>query len=255
MRRAERLAVLSALISFALSCGVPSALRHAPTQTNALPEDAWADVVVGGSAGRDVTFAHDPAEEPAPPAAEFATGPAPIEILIGEAASGQELGDGDAERDIPSGWETEAELDERVRYRVPRTLHAVIDVPYQSWSGAGTFVHLTVFSPAFRPAAGAEVFLDGALIGRTERNGAIAFRRGARRNGPTSGTLRMRWRGLERELEYEAASRTPSFESRTIYVYTDRGVYSPGQTIEVRAIAWQLRGSTALSGVRRSRWS
>ncbi|MBW1870629.1 MAG: hypothetical protein JRJ19_01100, partial [Deltaproteobacteria bacterium] len=40
----------------------------------------------------------------------------------------------------------------------------------------------------------------------------------------------------------EAYRRTGSFESRNLFVYTDRGVYRPGETVLVRTIAWNLRG-------------
>ncbi len=236
----------------ALSCGAPQQGSGAREEEGPPPAatDEWADVVVEGSPGRAAhyTTAVEPPGGGTP-------GPAPsrpgaIEVVIGTAGDGRQLSEREPAREVVSGWEDESEDDDyddegrpRRPARRPRSLHVVLDVPYESWNGDGTFVHLTVFDAALRPARGAEVYLDGRLVGSTEAHGTLAFRRQpSRSNEPVGGTLRIRWRGLERQVEYEAMSRTPSFERRTIYAYTDRGVYEPGQAIEVRAIAWQLRG-------------
>ena len=51
------------------------------------------------------------------------------------------------------------------------------------------------------------------------------------------------------QVGFEAYQRTASFESARLYAYTDRGVYNPGQTILIRAIAWRLRGDyTPIAG-------
>ncbi|MEM1415547.1 MAG: MG2 domain-containing protein [Myxococcota bacterium] len=125
-------------------------------------------------------------------------------------------------------------------------LHVVMNAPYQSWAGAGTFVHALVLSEDLDPVPGADVYLGTELVGRTDPHGAIAFRRTPEADAEdTAGVLTFRSGELSRTVAYDAFARTSSFEGRTAYVYTDRGVYQPGQTIHARAIAWSLRGEYA----------
>jgi hypothetical protein len=124
----------------------------------------------------------------------------------------------------------------------PERLHVVLDAPYQSWADEGTFVHLVVLTPDFRPAAGAEIYLFERLIGTADEHGAFAFRREPSHFDGGAGLLVARHGGLSRRVRYDAGSRTSSFEAVTIYGYTDRGIYEPGDTALFRAIAWRLRG-------------
>jgi hypothetical protein len=237
------------MVLVGVSCGAPQEVaRPEPTSE---PTDGWADVVVEGGLGRalqPVLASHDATHTE--PESATPRSPGAIDVLIGRAGDGRELSEEARALPVVRGWgEDEYEYEEEERAagsstrRTPRGLHVVLDVPYESWSGDGTFVHLTAFSPTMQPASGAEVYLDGRLVGFTEEHGTLAFRRQPRHsNESAEGTLRIRWRGHEREVSYEANARTPSFEQRTVYAYTDRGVYEPGQAVEVRAIAWQLRG-------------
>jgi len=126
----------------------------------------------------------------------------------------------------------------------PRRLHVVLDAPYQSWADEGTFVHLVVLTPELRPAAGAEIYLFGRLIGIADEHGAFAFRRAPTPGGMDGGQglIVARHEGLTRRVRYDAGARTSSFEAVTIYAYTDRGIYEPGDTALMRAVAWRLRG-------------
>ncbi|MBI5486589.1 MAG: hypothetical protein HY905_04580 [Deltaproteobacteria bacterium] len=149
-------------------------------------------------------------------------------VLIGEPAAEGEAGADDAR---------EASPEDESRLRL------VVDAPYQSWAGDGTYVHLVAFTPDFEPAAGAAVFLDGRKIGRTDDSGTLVFRQEPRgEEFPAGGLIRVEWHDRVAEVSYQAYARTSSFEQPTVYVYADRGVYNPGQTIHVRALAWKLRG-------------
>lgn len=231
----------------ALACGGPD---HPSSSATAGGEGlgdayAYADVVVGRGSGRAADYAlrfEEPAEELE--SARSIARPGEIDVLIGRPGDGRELSEAELAREVLSGWELEEELDDegRPRRTPARTLHVVADVPYESFTGEGTWVHVLALSPDFRPAPNAEVFLDGRLVGLTEEHGTLVFRRRPSDVERAEGTLRVRWRGMEREVAYEASLRTDSFEQRTIYAYTDRGVIEPGQSVRVRAIAWRLRG-------------
>ncbi len=128
----------------------------------------------------------------------------------------------------------------------------VLDTPYEIWSGQGTYVHLAAFLPDFRPAAGAAVFVGTRQVGKTDAHGTLAFSttpRGGDDGAGRSLTVVYTDPATQAQeagrLSFESYARTESFESAQLYVYTDRGVYNPGQTVLVRAIAWRLRGDYA----------
>ena len=138
----------------------------------------------------------------------------------------------------------------------PAPLRIVVDSPYQAWSDEGTFVHVVATTPDLHPCERAEVYAGNHQIGRTDSNGDFAFRRTPR---PHSADDHDTHDGDPRErvltvichrdaqsyvatAQYGAMDRTSSFERPVVYVYTDRGVYNPGQTLHARAIAWRLRG-------------
>ncbi len=130
-------------------------------------------------------------------------------------------------------------------------LYLVTDSPYEIWSGSGTKVQVVVYGPRFRPVQGAAVFAGSRQVGLTDADGTLifkhrphgCFRLSARANigdGVAFGAVSM-----------EAYRRTGSFESANLFVYTDRGVYRPGETIHLRSIAWKLRGDfRPISGAR-----
>ncbi|MEI8259510.1 MAG: hypothetical protein WCJ30_27910 [Deltaproteobacteria bacterium] len=133
----------------------------------------------------------------------------------------------------------------------PARLRLVVDSPYQSWSDEGTFVHVVAFTPDGRPCPEADVYSGDEHVGRTDAHGAFAFRRTPNREQDAhtprhSGALTVLCRRGDRAYlgtaNVRAFSRASSFERPVMYVYTDRGVYNPGQTLHARAIAWRLRG-------------
>ncbi|MFO0646541.1 MAG: MG2 domain-containing protein [Polyangiales bacterium] len=129
----------------------------------------------------------------------------------------------------------------------PRTLHVMVDAPYESWSGEGSFVHVVAVTPAMRPCPGAEVYLGRRRMGRADEHGTFVFRPMPSADRPAAGNLDVTCRAgpslLRGSIDYRALSRTLTFERATVFVHTDRGVYAPGDTVHVRAIAWKLRGA------------
>lgn len=129
----------------------------------------------------------------------------------------------------------------------PRALHVMVDAPYESWSGEGSFVHVVAVTPAMRPCPGAEVYLGRRRMGRADERGTFVFRPAPSVDRPVAGSLDVTCRVgpslLRGSIDYRALSRTLTFERATVFAHTDRGVYAPGDTVHVRAIAWKLRGA------------
>jgi hypothetical protein len=132
--------------------------------------------------------------------------------------------------------------------KVPQSVRLVIDSPYQIFSKVGTYIHVGAWLGNFQPAVHAKVYVDGKLRGITDSTGTIVFRDVPDENGAgggshfvqvVAGTGQGRTAG---GANYHAYARTQSFERANLYVYTDRGVFSPGETVHVRAFAWRLRG-------------
>ncbi len=125
-------------------------------------------------------------------------------------------------------------------------LNVVIDSPYQIWAAMGSYIHVAAFDPSFKPATGARVFLDGKLIGRADEHGTFVFADATNKDMSYSNSHSVdvvydkgskRYRG---SVYFNSFPRTQGFESAHIFVYTDRGVYNPGQTIRIRTVAWSL---------------
>ncbi|MBW2263685.1 MAG: hypothetical protein JRG91_17110, partial [Deltaproteobacteria bacterium] len=126
-------------------------------------------------------------------------------------------------------------------------LYVIVDTPYQIWTGAGTYIHLGAWDENWEPAAGARIFVDNDEVGKTNKHGTLVFQYVPNKSdGYSDHNL---WAVLDRggkrhvgNVYFSANRRTESFESANLFVYTDRGVFNPGQTIHVRALAWTLRG-------------
>jgi len=154
-----------------------------------------------------------------------------VDVLIGSAAIGKEK---------DSAIDTDVDA-------VSDGVRLVLDSPYQMFSKTGTYVHVAAYLPTFAPAASARVFVDGKLAGRTDATGTFVFRdvpkdvygNGQHNLSVIAGTGTTRSKG---GATYTAFARTHSFERANLYVYTDRGVFAPGDTVHVRAFAWRLRG-------------
>jgi hypothetical protein len=123
------------------------------------------------------------------------------------------------------------------------SLIMIINYPYQIWSEDPTKIHVTLLKPDFSPAAGAEVTVNGKIVGKADPNGICIF---DYRPGNQQRHL-LEARLVEKGIEYKTGksfacySRTVSFKAERLYVYTDRGVYNPGQEILIRILAWELK--------------
>lgn len=120
----------------------------------------------------------------------------------------------------------------------------IINYPYQIWSNDPTKIHLTLFKPDFTPANGAEVTVNEKPVGKADKNGVCIFdyTPGSNQSHTVTATLKQGNKTYEVIKNFSSNSRTVSFRADKLYVYTDRGVYNPGQDILIRTIAWQLKG-------------
>ncbi len=124
-----------------------------------------------------------------------------------------------------------------------KALILIINYPYQIWSNDPTKIHVTLLKPDFSPAAGAHVEVNEKTVGKADSNGICIF--DYTPGSAQSHTLKARL--VEKGIEYITSknfacnARTVSFKAERLYIYTDRGVYNPGQDILIRFIAWQLK--------------
>ncbi len=130
-----------------------------------------------------------------------------------------------------------------------RPLLVAIDTPYELFSELGSLIHVAAWTPEGEPADGAWVYYGTRAVGRTNRHGTFAFRHGVAtadvqdyvENG---GVITVVWDRDENRYRgnvwFSVLSRTESFATDHIHVYTDRGVFSPGDDIRLRTIAWHL---------------
>lgn len=149
------------------------------------------------------------------------------DVLIGKASSGKKL---------PASDPLEPLL-------------VAIDTPYEIFDDAGTFVHVAAWMPDGKPARGARVYLAGHLVGKTSKHGSLVFRWGVpgadvkdywTNGSQISVRLDKGKKSYGGDVWFSALSRTESFASDHLYVYTDRGVYAPGQSVLLRSIGWHL---------------
>ncbi|MBN1696390.1 MAG: hypothetical protein JW881_02645 [Spirochaetales bacterium] len=120
----------------------------------------------------------------------------------------------------------------------------IINYPYQIWSTDPTKIHVTLFKPDFSPAGKAEVKVNGKVVGRSDKNGVCIFDYvpGDKESHHLEAVLVEGGVRYREEKLFSCGSRTASFKAERLYVYTDRGVYNPGQKVYVRMIAWSLAG-------------
>ncbi|MFT6397689.1 MAG: hypothetical protein ACJAYU_002444 [Bradymonadia bacterium] len=124
-----------------------------------------------------------------------------------------------------------------------------IDSPYQVFDTAGSLISVAAWAPDGRPAAGADVYIADEFIGRTTAEGAFAFRWGVPGNEiqdywRSGSQVSVVWEDGESTragaVWFNAMSRTESFASDHLFVYADRGVLAPGDTLNARVVAWHL---------------
>ncbi len=128
-------------------------------------------------------------------------------------------------------------------------LRIAIDTPYQLFGRSSSYAHVVAWRPDGTPAAGARVYIGRRSIGRTDPSGTLVFQLqlspatdddedfdygqdslfvidGKRRCGAVA---------------FSPYERTKTFATDRLFVYADRGVFQPGETVHVRAIGWRLR--------------
>lgn len=122
-------------------------------------------------------------------------------------------------------------------------LACVINYPYQIWSDEPTKIHVTLFLPDFTPAKGAIVKVNDKEMGKADKNGTCIFDfvPGSESGHELKAELIHKGTKYKVTKQFSCNSRTVSFKAERLYVYTDRGVYNPGQDIFVRLVAWELK--------------
>lgn len=126
-------------------------------------------------------------------------------------------------------------------------LRVAIDTPYQLFGRASSYLHLVAWREDGRPAAGSRVFVGRRSVGRTNADGTLVFRYNKPKSDDADGGFSSQetlfvidGNGRCGAAEFTPYQRTESFASDQLYIYTDRGVYRPGETVHVRAIGWRL---------------
>ncbi len=130
-------------------------------------------------------------------------------------------------------------------------LALVMNYPYQITGEGKTKIHVTLFTPDFKPAAGAVVKVNKKKVGVADENGTCIFDYVPGSNSGHSLVATLTKGGTRYKVTkgFQSNARTQSFRSDQLFVYTDRGVYNPGDTIHVRMLAWELLGAyTAIPG-------
>ncbi|MBA2664909.1 MAG: hypothetical protein H0U74_21655 [Bradymonadaceae bacterium] len=166
-----------------------------------------------------------------------------------EAAAGAKSGLGPQGPDILVGLASAGRVRPHLE-RVPAAeegLLVVIDTPYEIFEEQGTYIHVGAWQTDGAPAIEASVYIGESEVGRTNAFGSLVFLyppKGADasilgrheitvidKNNPY----------LQGQVAFSPYMRTASFASDHVYVYTDRGIYRPGESVRVRAIGWHLR--------------
>ena len=125
-------------------------------------------------------------------------------------------------------------------------LLVAIDTPYQLFARGHSYVHVAAWRTNGKPAAGARVFLGKREVGRTDRTGTLVFKRRGRKvdydswDDPQSVISVVDGGNRCGAASFTPYARTPTFASDHLFVYADRGVFRPGDTIHLRTIAWRL---------------
>ena len=142
-----------------------------------------------------------------------------------------------------SNWFTDI-FSSKVTVNPENQLLMFINYPYQIWSDDPTKIHLTMFLPDFTPAENALVKVNGKVVGEADENGTCIFDYvpGSNKKHVINAAVKKDGKTYQLTKNFSSNSRTASFKLDKLYVYTDRGVYNPGQEIYARIIAWKLKG-------------
>ena len=158
-----------------------------------------------------------------------ATGPQGPQVLLGSSATGLKL------KTIPN------------QATDGNGLLVAIDTPYQIFSKQGSYIHVAAWHTDGTPAQDADVFVGDDHMGKTNASGSFVFQyppKGSNQRSMTGNTVRVvdaKERTLQGSVPFNPNLRTESFASDHVFVYADRGVYKPGDTIKVRMIGWHLK--------------
>jgi hypothetical protein len=124
-----------------------------------------------------------------------------------------------------------------------------IDSPYQLFGRSASYLHVAAWTLDGSPAAGASVYIDRRRIGRTNASGTLVSRQeGIQQDDPDradgfygSAVFVIDDAGHCGAASFSPYERTATFAVDRLFVYTDRGVFAPGDTVHVRAIGWRLK--------------
>ena len=119
-----------------------------------------------------------------------------------------------------------------------------MNYPYEIAGDGVTKIHVTLLTPDFRPAAGAKVTVNGKAMATADRNGTAIFdyKPGNKERHKLVARYTDKTGRYGASRSFTCNARTESFRSDQLFVYTDRGVYNPGDAIQVRLLAWELLG-------------
>ena len=204
------------------------ASKEAPGPSTAIEQGAAGQEGALARAGDEEVQAGRP--ETTSPGASL--GPSGPEVLLGAAAQ---------KRDFPAVAPHIAETN---------GLLVAIDTPYQIFQHQGSYVHVAAWQQSGEPAKGAHVYVGMAHVGNTDEHGVLAFVYPPKH--PTTGqrdtlsggqihVVDVQDEARRGAVAFNPGVRTASFATDRIYVYTDRGVYRPGDSVRVRAIGWHLK--------------
>lgn len=123
-----------------------------------------------------------------------------------------------------------------------------IDTPYQIFDDQGSYVHVAAWHTDGEPAKDATVYVGATPVGKTSELGSLVFlyppKGSAKKSAIGANMIRVvdaKDLDVQGSVPFRPNLRTASFASDHLFVYTDRGVYRPGERVRVRSIGWHLK--------------
>ncbi|MBH23235.1 MAG: hypothetical protein CMH57_02000 [Myxococcales bacterium] len=132
-----------------------------------------------------------------------------------------------------------------------RALLVAIDTPYQIFKEQGTYIHVASWQQDGAPAANANVYVGSTQVGQTDPTGTLVFLYPPRGSGGSAldanviTVVDASQPEVWGAVPFNPHLRTASFASDHLFVYTDRGVYRPGETVRTRILGWHLEADYA----------
>lgn len=122
-------------------------------------------------------------------------------------------------------------------------LLVAIDTPYQIFDNQKTYVHVAAWHVDGKPAKSARVHVGEFQVGETNEHSSLVFLYPPKGSGGKSALntniitiINTQNKNLQNSIKFSPNIHTTSFTSNHLFIYTDRGVYKPGDTISMRAI-------------------